>query len=41
MKGIQVCTNKWPGPLQRGDINHKKAKIGWVILKIFSEEPQS
>jgi hypothetical protein len=25
VKGIQVCSNKGPGPLQRGD-NHKKCK---------------
>jgi hypothetical protein len=25
MKGIQVCSNKGPGPLQRGD-NHKKSE---------------
>jgi hypothetical protein len=35
MKGIQVCSNKGPGPLQRGD-NHKSVKIGWGNLKIFS-----
>jgi hypothetical protein len=35
VKGIQICTNKGPGPLQRGD-NHKNAKIGWGHLKIFS-----
>jgi hypothetical protein len=28
VKGIQVCTNKGPGPLKRGD-NHKKCKH-WV-----------
>jgi hypothetical protein len=27
VKGIQVCTNKGPGPLQRGD-NHKNKKNG-------------
>jgi hypothetical protein len=26
VKGILKCSNKWPGPLQRGD-NHKNAKI--------------
>jgi hypothetical protein len=31
---IQVCTNKGPGPLQRGD-NHKNVRIGWGHLKIF------
>jgi hypothetical protein len=25
MKGIQVCSNKGPGTIQRGD-NHKKCK---------------
>jgi hypothetical protein len=35
MKGIQVYSNKGPGPLQRGD-NHKSVKIGWGNLKIFS-----
>jgi hypothetical protein len=35
VKGIQVCANKWPGPLQRGD-NHKNLKLGWGHLKIFS-----
>jgi hypothetical protein len=34
MEGVQHCTNQGPGTLQRGD-NHKSAKIGWVILKIF------
>jgi hypothetical protein len=34
MKGIQVCSNKGPGPLQRGD-NHKNVKLGWGHLKIF------
>jgi hypothetical protein len=29
VKGIQVCSNKGPGPLQRGD-NHKNVKMGWV-----------
>jgi hypothetical protein len=36
VKGIQVYSNKEPGPpLQRGD-NHKNVKIGWGHLKIFS-----
>jgi hypothetical protein len=35
VKGIQVCSNKGPGPLQRGD-NHKNVKMGWGHLKIFS-----
>jgi hypothetical protein len=34
VKEIQVCSNKGPGPLQRGD-NHKNVKIGWGHLKIF------
>jgi hypothetical protein len=36
VKGIVNCTNKGPGPLQRGD-NHKNAKIGEIIEKIFLE----
>jgi hypothetical protein len=35
VKGIQVCSNKGSGPLQRGD-NHKNVKMGWGHLKIFS-----
>jgi hypothetical protein len=31
---IQFCSNKGPGPLQRGD-NHKNVRKGWVHLKIF------
>jgi hypothetical protein len=27
VKGIKVCSNKGPGPLQRGD-NHKNVKKG-------------
>jgi hypothetical protein len=34
VKGIQVCSNKGPGPLQRGD-NLKNVKMGWGLLKIF------
>jgi hypothetical protein len=34
VKGIQVCSNKGPGPLHRGD-NHKNVKMGWGHLKIF------
>jgi hypothetical protein len=34
VKGILNCSNKGPGPLQRGD-NDKYAKMGWVHLKIF------
>jgi hypothetical protein len=37
MKGIQVCSNKGPDPLQRGD-NHKNVKWDGVILK-SSPEP--
>jgi hypothetical protein len=33
MKGVRVCSNKGPGPLQRGD-NHKNVKMGWGHLKI-------
>jgi hypothetical protein len=32
--GILNCSNKGPGPLQRGD-NHRNAKMGWGHLKIF------
>jgi hypothetical protein len=35
VKGIQVHTNKGPGPLQRGD-NYKNVKLGLGHLKIFS-----
>jgi hypothetical protein len=35
VKGIQVCSNKGPGPLQRGD-NHKNLKMGCGNLNIFS-----
>jgi hypothetical protein len=38
MKGIQVCSNKGPGPLQRGD-NHKNVKMGWSHIEIPSPEP--
>jgi hypothetical protein len=34
VKGIQVCSNKGPGPLQGGD-NHKNVKMGRGHLKIF------
>jgi hypothetical protein len=33
VKGIQVSSNKGPGPLLRGD-NHKDVKMGWGHLKI-------
>jgi hypothetical protein len=29
-KGIQVCSNRGPGPFQRGD-DHKNVKIRWVF----------
>jgi hypothetical protein len=29
VKEIEVCSNKGPGPLQRGD-NHKNVKIGVI-----------
>jgi hypothetical protein len=32
LKGIQVCSNKGSGHLQRGD-NHKNVKMGWGHLK--------
>jgi hypothetical protein len=34
VKGIEVCSNKGPDSLQRGD-NHKNVKMGWGHLKIF------
>jgi hypothetical protein len=34
VKGIQVSSNKGPGPLQRGD-NHKNVQMGWGHLRIF------
>jgi hypothetical protein len=34
VKGIQVCSNKGPDPLHRGD-NHKNVKMGWGHLRIF------
>jgi hypothetical protein len=34
VNGIQVCSNKGPGSLQRGD-NHKNIKMGLGHLKIF------
>jgi hypothetical protein len=34
VNGIQVCSNKGPGPLHRGD-NHKNVKMGWGHLKNF------
>jgi hypothetical protein len=35
VKGILNCSNKGPGPVQKGN-NHKNAKMGWGHLKIFS-----
>jgi hypothetical protein len=34
LKGIQIYSNKGPGPLQRVD-NHKNVKMGWGHLKFF------
>jgi hypothetical protein len=34
VKGIQVFSNKGPGPFQRGN-NHKNVKMGLGHLKIF------
>jgi hypothetical protein len=34
VKGIQVCSIKGPGPLQRGD-NHKNVKMGCGHSKIL------
>jgi hypothetical protein len=34
VKGIQVCSNKGPDSLQRGD-NHKNIEMGLGHLKIF------
>jgi hypothetical protein len=34
VKGMQVCSNKGQGSLQRGN-NHKNVKIGWGHLKFF------
>jgi hypothetical protein len=34
VKGIQVCSYKGSGPLQRGD-NQKNVKMGWGHLRIF------
>jgi hypothetical protein len=34
VKGIQVCSNKGPGPLQRGN-NHKNVKMRCCHLKLF------
>jgi hypothetical protein len=34
VKGIQFCSNKEPGPLQRGN-NNKNVKVGCGHLKVF------
>jgi hypothetical protein len=34
VKGIKVCSNKGPGPFQRGD-NHKNVKMRCVHSKII------
>jgi hypothetical protein len=34
VKRIQVCTNKGPDPLQRGDY-YRNVRKGWGHLKIF------
>jgi hypothetical protein len=34
VKGIQICSNKWSGPLQRED-NYKNEKMEWGHLEIF------
>jgi hypothetical protein len=34
VKGIQVYSNKGPGPCHRGD-NHKNVKMGWGHFRIF------
>jgi hypothetical protein len=36
VEGIQVCSNKGPGPLQRGD-NHINVKMGWGIGEIITK----
>jgi hypothetical protein len=35
VKGIQFCSNKGPGLIQRGG-NLKNVEMGWGHLKIFS-----
>jgi hypothetical protein len=35
VKEIQVCSNKGPGPLQRGD-NHKNVKMRGHLIIFFS-----
>jgi hypothetical protein len=36
VKGILNCSNKGPGPLQRGDI-YQIAKVRWGHLKLHRE----
>jgi hypothetical protein len=33
IKGIQICSNKGPDPLEMGD-NHINVNMGWGYLKI-------
>jgi hypothetical protein len=41
VKGIQVCSNKGPVPLQVGD-NHKNVKMGWGSFKnLFLQNNQA
>jgi hypothetical protein len=40
VKGILNCSNKGPGPFQKGD-NYKNAKMRWGHLKSSSREPLS
>jgi hypothetical protein len=39
MIGIQVCSNKGPGPLQRGD-NHKNVKNLKILFFNKNYEPE-
>jgi hypothetical protein len=34
VKGILICSNKGPGPLQRGD-NHKNAEMGGALKNLL------
>jgi hypothetical protein len=38
VKGIQVCSNKRPGPLRRGD-NLKSAKVRWDHINKSFQKP--
>jgi hypothetical protein len=40
VKGIQICSIKGPGPLQRG-ANHKNVKLGWGHLKNWANFDQT